>query len=90
MRKPLAWSCAIVGAVMLASCGKNVNVEETKAELVPGTNNLYRFCDVANLIYFSKLSGEPDEYEFFLAGGCEPPVSAKPVPTVVPTTGGGR
>lgn len=73
---PLAVLTAAI-LTLATGCGvKNVDVGQTRAELVQGTSNLYRFCDGETLIYFSKRSGgNDDEYEWFYPGGCtaEPP-----------------
>lgn len=66
-------SIAAVAALTLfglTACGKSVDVEQTGAQNVPGVNNLFRFCDGPTLIYFSKWSGQSDEYEWFYPGGC--------------------
>lgn len=66
----------VIGAalllVALAGCSvKQVDMAVTGAQLVPGTGNLYRFCDGTTLIYFSNWGGGAnDEYEFIVYGGC--------------------
>lgn len=62
--------------VVLAGCSaKQVDMQVTGATLVPGTGNLYRFCDGTTLIYFSNWGGMAnDEYEFIVYGGCAPDV----------------
>jgi hypothetical protein len=72
---------AAVGIALVACSTKSVDIGQTRAEMVPGTSNLYRFCDGPTLIYFSKRdSGSDDEYEWFYPGGCtpNPPTSGVP------------
>lgn len=72
---------ALAGAALalaaLTGCStKQVDLGVTGATPVPGTGNLYRFCDGATLIYFSNWGlGVNDEYEFIVYDGC-----AKTVP----------
>lgn len=56
----------------LAACGKEVDKRAVNAELVHGTNNLYRFCDaIGTLIYFEDISMGDDQYEAMFFGACE-------------------
>lgn len=65
----------IVGAMALTGCSaKQVDQSVTGAQLVPGTGNLYRFCDGDTLVYYSDWSGTDDQYEFIVYGGCAPSV----------------
>lgn len=68
----------LVGLALLALAGcspKQVDMQVTGATPVPGTGNLYRFCDGTTLIYFSNWGGgQSDEYEFIVYGGCAPEV----------------
>ena len=90
MRKTLALICLFAAALVTTACTRSVDVKAANATLVPGTSNLYRFCDAANLIYFSKVDGDSDVFEFFIPGGCEPTV-VTPTATAVPgPNGGGR
>jgi hypothetical protein len=73
----------IVGAVLVAiaalglSACKEVDLQETNATKVKGTNNLYWFCDGSTLIYIEKIDGSDDEYVAFFSWGCD----AKGAPT---------
>lgn len=70
---------AAIAVAALAGCSvKQVDLSVTGAQLVPGTGNLYRFCDGNTLIYFSNYgSGNPDEYEFIVYDGCTTDVPAQ-------------
>jgi hypothetical protein len=61
-----------VAIAVLSGCSvKQIDLQVTGAQQVPGTGNLFRFCDGSTLIYFSNYgSGSPDEYEFIVYGGC--------------------
>lgn len=64
---------AALALLALTGCTsvKQVDMQVTGATLVPGTGNLYRFCDGSTLIYFSNWgSAMNDEYEFIVYGGC--------------------
>jgi hypothetical protein len=95
MRKTLAAACVLVAVFAAAACTRSVDPAAANATLVPGTSSLYRFCDEANLIYFSKVDGDSDQFEFFIPGGCQlttptptpPPTSASAIPGA---NGGGR
>lgn len=69
---------ALVALALVALTGcsvKQVDMQVTGATPVPGTGNLYRFCDGTTLIYFSNWGGMAnDEYEFIVYGGCAPDV----------------
>ena len=83
MHKSLA--ALLVLTAVLSGCTRNVDVQKSGAQLVPGTDGLYRFCDVTNLIYFSQVEGDTDTFEFFIPGGCQPETpDGKPVPGTVP------
>lgn len=58
-------------AVMLAGCGREVDIGATGAVAVPGAVGLHRFCDGPVLIYFTKIAGQADEYDWYWPGGCE-------------------
>lgn len=95
MRKTLAAACVLVAFGALTACTRNVDPGAANATLVPGTTSLYRFCDETNLIYFSQVEGDSDQFEFFIPGGCAPttPTAATPptsVTAVPGTNGGGR
>lgn len=66
----------IVALAGLSACGKNVDVQTTGAQLVPGTSSLYFFCHEDTRIYISKWSTLSDEFEWFYPGGCQ---DGKPV-----------
>lgn len=72
----IAIALAVLAVAVLSGCSvKQVDMAVTGAQLVPGTGNLYRFCDGTTLIYFSNWgSGANDEYEFIVYGGCGPEV----------------
>jgi hypothetical protein len=95
MRKALAAACVLVAVCATAACTRNVDPAAANATLVPGTTSLYRFCDEVNLIYFSKVDGDSDQFEFFIPGGCQPTTSTPP-PSPTSTSaipganGGGR
>lgn len=64
-----------IGVLALAGCSvKQVDKQITGAQLVPGTGNLYRFCDGNTLIYFSDWGAGNDQYEFIVYDGCAPEV----------------
>jgi len=95
MRKTLAAACAFIALCATAACTRTVDPAATNATLVPGTSSLYRFCDEANLIYFSQVEGDSDQFEFFIPGGCAPITPTATTPpastTAVPgANGGGR
>lgn len=95
MRKTLAAACALFALFATAACTRNVDPGAANATLVPGTTSLYRFCDEANLIYFSQVEGDSDQFEFFIPGGCTPTTPTTTPPsaslTAVPgINGGGR
>lgn len=69
-RTKITVACAVVGLTLAGCTVKTVDIQKTGAELVHGTNNLYRFCDGETLIYFSKTDAKDDEYEWFYPGGC--------------------
>jgi hypothetical protein len=72
----VARSAAMLGvtAAVLSGCAtKKVDIEATGAQVVPGTQSLYRFCAGDMLIFFTRHAGEADdEYEWFYPGGCLP------------------
>lgn len=71
MRKIATVLVALTSLTFLAGCGyKAVDVQATGATLVPGTSNLYRFCDGTTLIYFSQIPADNDQYEFIVYDGC--------------------
>lgn len=72
MRKKLLVIAAVLAGLSLSSCSaKQVDLAVTGATQVPGTGNLYRFCDGTTLIYFSNWGGGVnDEYEFIVYDGC--------------------
>ena len=71
---------AVAAVAALSGCSvKQVDLAVTGATLVPGTGNLYRFCDGPTLIYFSNYGdGSPDEYEFVIYDGCSTAPDAEP------------
>lgn len=71
---------AIAAAAVLTGCSaKQIDIAATGAQQVPGTGNLYRFCDGNTLIYFSNnVEGSADEYEFIVYDGCSADPNAKP------------
>lgn len=91
MRKAAALCCTLPAAAMLAACGpsNDLDVKATGAETVPGTTRLHRFCDKTNLIYFSTIDNDRDQFEFIVPEGCAE--THLPTPTTAPpTSGGGR
>lgn len=77
MKKKALFAAAALAAVLLSGCSvKQVDQAVTGAQKVPGTGNLYRFCDGDTLIYYSNWSSQDDQYEFIVYGGC-----AKNVPS---------
>lgn len=68
----------VAAAIALTGCGKQIDIEATGAQLVPGTTQLYRFCDGTTLIYFSNHDGGPDEFEFVIYDGCSADPHANP------------
>lgn len=85
MNKKLA-GMALAGLAsvgLLTGCSvKQVDMAVTGATLVPGTGNLYRFCDGTTLIYFSNWGGTSnDEYEFIVYGGCKENVPTDDAPS---------
>lgn len=71
LKRKAAIAAGALALVGLAGCAKTIDIQETNATAVPGTSNLYRFCDGPTLIYFSKVVGSDDEYEFIVYGGCQ-------------------
>lgn len=63
-------SVALLGAGLVALTGcspKTIDVAATGAQQVPGSGNLFRFCDGPLAIYFSNYGeGMADEYEFIV------------------------
>jgi len=96
MRILIGVAAAVVLLGSVTACARTIDPAATNATLVPGTSSLYRFCDGANLIYFSKVDGDHDQFEFFVPAGCDapPPVvtapSTAPSTTATATIGGGR
>ena len=58
-------------ALVVSACGREVDIAATGAVSVPGAVGLHRFCDGPVLIYFTKISGQADEYDWYWPGGCE-------------------
>jgi len=60
----------VLGVALLALTGcsaKTIDLAATGAQQVPGSGNLYRFCDGPLAIYFSNYGGgAADEYEFIV------------------------
>jgi ABC-type glycerol-3-phosphate transport system substrate-binding protein len=86
-RAAAALVAAALALLILAGCSsKTIDVAATGATQVPGSGNLFRFCDGDTLIYFSNYgAGYADEYEFIVynspmctTGGAEPTVSNLP------------
>lgn len=89
IRKIIAVAVIAASALMLTSCGKEVDKKAVNAQLVHGTNNLYWFCDAnGTLIYFEDITGSDDEYEAMWYGVC---VDSKPqkIPNDVNGNNGG-
>lgn len=79
MRRRVAAAVAVLVAVGgLAGCGKQIDAAVVSASQVPGTTNLYRFCDGSTLIYYSDWDASQDEYEFIVYDGCKPPAQVPP------------
>lgn len=85
-------ACAIMAAVIgltLSACGKEVDRNAVNAELVEGTNNLYRYCDaIGTLIYFEDISMGDDQYEAMFFGACEKGKAKENAPGVNGNNGG--
>lgn len=62
---------AVMPLLMASSCSREVDISATGASSVPGASGLHRFCDGPVLIYFTKISGANDEYDWYWPGGCE-------------------
>jgi hypothetical protein len=93
MRKLIAGGAVVVLLCSTAACTRNIDPAATNATLVPGTTSLYRFCDETNLIYYSQIEGDNDQFEFFIPGACQPPGPVIAPPPAAPSTsitGGGR
>lgn len=69
---------AVLAVAALSGCGKQIDPAATGATPVPGTTNLYRFCDGSTLVYFSNWDSQSDEYEFIVYDGCKPPAQVPP------------
>lgn len=85
MRKTLVAACVLIAAFAATACARTIDPAATNATLVPGTSSLYRFCDQQNLIYFSKVDSDSDQFEYAIPGGCQPPTPPTPG-----ATGGSR
>lgn len=92
MRTRLALVALGVAALALTGCSaKQVDTAATGAQQVPGTANLWRFCDHGRLIYFSNYgSTRDDDYEFLIYDAPEcvdtaPGSTAIPVPPLAPS-----
>ncbi len=71
MKKIIASVVAAFTLLSLTAC-KEIDRKAVNAELVEGTNNLYRYCDgIGTLIYFEDNSGGDDQYEAMFFGACE-------------------
>lgn len=71
MNARIACAATIVAAAtVLTGCSREVDVSVTGAMSVTGATGLYRFCDGPVLIYFTKISGSADEYDWYWPGGC--------------------
>lgn len=74
IKKVAALVSAVVAVLVLAACSKEIDVQAVGATHVPGTANLWWFCDTSGptptLIYFEKISGA-DEYVLVWPGACE-------------------
>jgi len=77
-RKVAVAGLLLVGLVLTGCSVKQVDKEVTGAQLVPGTGNLYRFCDGTTLIYYSDWQNDPDQYEFVIYDGCSKGPDANP------------
>jgi len=88
--RQIAIVLAALVVLVLSGCSvKQVDMQVTGAQLVPGTGNLYRFCDGTTLIYFSNWGGGVnDEYEFIVYGGCAPEVPDQSGVQNLPDDGG--
>jgi len=88
MRKLTAALIIVLAAVSLTAC-KEVDKKTVNAELVEGTNNLYRYCDsIGTLIYFEDISMADDEYEAMFFGACEKGKAKENAPGVNGNNGG--
>lgn len=89
MRKSVVAVVMALALVSLSACGKEVDKKAVNAELVHGTNNLYRFCDaIGTLIYFEDITGSDDQYEAMFFGACESGKAKKDAPGVNGNNGG--
>lgn len=71
MKRVVAAALAVGLVFGLGACGKEIDVQVTKAKQVPGTDDLWYFCHNTTLIYVEKYNGD-DSYEAFFAWGCNP------------------
>jgi hypothetical protein len=70
MRKGIS-SAILIGVALLGlTACKEIDVVETGAVKVKGTDDLWWFCDGSTLIYVEKHGGD-DEYIAFFSWGCD-------------------
>lgn len=69
-KRALAAAGAAVGLLALVGCGRNIDINQTGAQPVPGANGLYRMCDGPTLVYFSHWDSREDDYEATWPGWC--------------------
>lgn len=61
----------VTATLALTSCAaRDIDVQSTGAQPVQGASNLYRFCDGPVAIYFTKIQGSADQYDWYWPGGC--------------------
>lgn len=71
-----------LAGLTLTACSDTVDIEAVGAQRVPGTHNLWRFCDGTSLIYFTNWDDRTDEFQFLIPEGCR---DGQPT---LPTNGG--
>jgi hypothetical protein len=86
-RAAAALVAAALALLILAGCSsKTIDIAATGAQQVPGSGNLFRFCDGSTLIYFSNYgAGYSDDYEFIVYNSpmCDP-TAAEPTVSNLP------
>lgn len=87
-QRTLAAAGVAAGLLALVGCGRNIDIDKTGAQPVPGANGLYRMCDGPTLVYFSHWQTTEDDYEAMWPGWCVKSPDGKWVydPALLPTT----
>ena len=60
----------VAATVLLTGCSREIDGSQVGAEKVPGSGDIWRFCDGPTLIYYTDRSGE-DELEAIWPDMCE-------------------